>query len=111
MSERPELRWLTVASVVEAVSLLVLVLNRASVHLPAVASAVGPLHGFAYLATIATAFLVPLATRSRLLALVPGIGGQLALRSARAPADERPVGPAGEADGRPTDAGGYRDTS
>ena len=88
MVERPELRWLAVASVVEAVSLLVLVLNRVSVHLPAVTSAVGPLHGFAYLATIATAFLVPLATRTRLLALVPGIGGLLALRSARAAAGE-----------------------
>ncbi len=111
MSERPELRWLTVASVVEAASLLVLVLNRASVHLPAVASAVGPLHGFAYLATIATAFLVPLATRSRLLALVPGIGGLLALRSARAATVGRPVGRAGEPEGRPADPGGYRDTS
>ncbi len=114
MSERPELRWLTVASVVEAASLLVLVLNRASVHLPAVASAVGPLHGFAYLATIATAFLVPLATRSRLLALVPGIGGLLALRSARATAG-RPVGGAagrpGESGARPADPDGYRDTS
>ena len=81
----PELRWLTIASVVEAVTLVILLVNRASVHLPAVTSAVGPLHGFAYLATIATAFLVPLATRTRLLTLVPGVGGLLALRSARAP--------------------------
>jgi uncharacterized protein DUF3817 len=79
----PELRWLATASVVEAVSLVVLLVNRVSVHLPAVTSAVGPLHGFAYLATIATAFLVPLATRTRLLTLVPGVGGLLALRRAR----------------------------
>ena len=79
----PELRWLTVASVAEAVTLVVLLVNRASVHLPAVTSAVGPLHGFAYLATIATAFLVPLATRTRLLTIVPGVGGLLALRRAR----------------------------
>ena len=79
----PELRWLATASVVEAVSLVVLLVNRVSVHLPAVTSSVGPLHGFAYLATIATAFLAPLATRTRLLTLVPGVGGLLALRRAR----------------------------
>lgn len=81
----PELRWLTIASVVETLSLVVLVANRASAHLPAVTSAVGPLHGFAYLATIAVAFLAPLATRTRLLTLVPGVGGLLAVRSARRP--------------------------
>lgn len=80
-----ELRWLTIASVAEAATLVVLLANRASVHLPAVTSAVGPVHGFAYLATIAGAFLAPLATRTRLLTLVPGVGGLLALRSARAP--------------------------
>jgi hypothetical protein len=81
----PELRWLTIASVVETVSLVVLVVNRASAQ-PAVTSTVGPLHGFAYLATVAVAFLAPLATRTRLLTLVPGVGGLLALRSAGAPA-------------------------
>ena len=52
-------------------------------HLPQVASVLGPVHGFAYLATIATAFLLPLSTRTRLLTLVPAIGGLLALRRAR----------------------------
>jgi hypothetical protein len=102
----PELRWLTVASIAEAVTLVVLLVNRASVHLPAVTSAVGPLHGFVYLVTIATAFLAPLATRTRLLALVPGVGGLLALRSARAPraAADRP-------DERRADPDGYRGPS
>jgi hypothetical protein len=81
----PELRWLRVASVGEAASLAVLLVNLATAHLSAVASAVGPLHGFAYLATIATAFLLPLPAGIRLLTLVPGIGGLLALRRVRAP--------------------------
>jgi Domain of unknown function (DUF3817) len=79
----PELRWLTLASVVEAVSLVVLVVNRATLHHPVVTSTMGPAHGFAYLATIAIAFLLPLATAPRLLTLVPGVGGLLALRHAR----------------------------
>lgn len=96
----PELRWLAAASVVETVSLVVLLVNRVTAHVPAVTSATGPLHGFAYLATIAIAFLVPLATRTRLLTLVPGVGGLLALRAARAVAG-----------GRPADPDGYRDPS
>jgi hypothetical protein len=74
----PELRWLRVASVGEAVSLAVLLVNLATAHLSAVASAVGPLHGFAYLATIATiatAFLLPLPAAIRLLTLVPESDG------------------------------------
>jgi hypothetical protein len=93
----PELRWLRVASVGEAVSLAVLLVNLATAHLSAVASAVGPLHGFAYLATIATAFLLPLPAGIRLLTLVPGIGGLLILRRVGAPDDagERSAEPDG----------------
>ena len=40
----------------------------------------GPVHGTAHLATIAAAFLLPLPRRTRLLTLVPGVGGLLALR-------------------------------
>ena len=53
------------------------------VHHPLVTSMMGPVHGFAYLATIAIAFLLPLVTGTRLLTLVPGVGGLLALRRAR----------------------------
>lgn len=102
-----ELRWLAIASVAEAVTLVVLLVNRISVHLPAVTSAVGPLHGFAYLATIAVAFLAPLATRTRLLTLVPGVGGLLALRSVRAPSRAA----ADEPQARSADPDGYRDPS
>jgi Domain of unknown function (DUF3817) len=82
-SERLDLKWLTIASLVETVSLVVLLANLATVHLPEIASATGPVHGFAYLATIATAFLLPLRTRIRLLTLIPAIGGLLALSRAR----------------------------
>lgn len=81
-AERPDLRWLAISSLVETVSLVVLLVNLATVHVPQVASVTGPVHGFAYLATIATAFLLPLCTRTRLLTLVPAIGGLLALSRA-----------------------------
>jgi hypothetical protein len=71
----PELRWLTLASVGETVSLVVLVANRVTVHHPLVTSMMGPVHGFAYLATIAIAFLLPLVTGTRLLALRRARGG------------------------------------
>ena len=77
-----ELRWLRWTSVLEALSLAVLLINLATAHLPAVTSTTGPVHGFAYLATIAVAFLLPLSTGTRLLTLVPGVGGLLALRRA-----------------------------
>jgi hypothetical protein len=77
-----ELRWLRWVSLVETASLAVLLVNLATVHHPLVTSATGPLHGFAYLATIAVAFLLPLPAATRLLTLVPGVGGLLALRRA-----------------------------
>ena len=83
MTQVAELRWLRWASVLEALSLAVLLANLATVHHPVVTSTAGPVHGFAYLATIAVAFLLPLSTGTRLLTLVPGVGGLLALRRAR----------------------------
>jgi hypothetical protein len=83
------LRALQVGAVVEALSLLVLLVNRATAHLDPVTSLAGPVHGTAYLVVIGGALLLPQATRTaRLLAVVPGIGGALALRHvARHPAD------------------------
>ena len=75
-----DLRRLRLASWAETVSLLVLLVNLATAHASAVASLMGPVHGTAYLATIAAAFLLPLPRRTRLLTLVPGVGGLLALR-------------------------------
>lgn len=71
---------LRAAAVVEASSLLLLVVNLATVHVPAVASLVGPVHGAAYLTVIATSLLAPAAGRARWRALVPGVGGLLAVR-------------------------------
>jgi len=76
--------WLRRVSWAETVSLAVLLVNLATVHLPAVASAVGPLHGTFYLACIATTLLQPMPAAARRLAAVPGIGGLLALRRADA---------------------------
>ncbi|MCZ2821677.1 hypothetical protein O2V63_15130 [Modestobacter sp. VKM Ac-2977] len=73
-------RWLTVAAAVETASLVLLLTNLATVHLPAVASALGPVHGFCYLVVIVLAWQLPVPTRVRLRALVPAIGGLLVLR-------------------------------
>lgn len=72
------MRALKIASAVELISLVVLFLNLATVHWPAVSSAVGPTHGCAYLLVIILAFQQPRATKA--LALVPGIGGLLVVR-------------------------------
>jgi hypothetical protein len=69
---------LLVAAVVEALSLLILFGNLATAHHPAVAAAVGPLHGTAYLVVILLTWTGGYARRTRLLAVVPGIGGLLA---------------------------------
>ncbi|MFF0628183.1 DUF3817 domain-containing protein [Streptomyces sp. NPDC004296] len=73
-------RALRTAATVELVSLIVLPTNLATVHLPAVASLAGRLHGCAYLFTIGAVARDPLHTvRSVILACLPGIGGVLAL--------------------------------
>ncbi len=78
------MRLLAVAAVVEALSLVVLRANRMTVHLDPVTSVTGPVHGTAYLVVIGATLLLPGASRAaRLLALVPGIGGALALRRLR----------------------------
>ncbi|MEV4758666.1 DUF3817 domain-containing protein [Micromonospora sp. NPDC049559] len=72
---------LRVAALVELVSLVILLGNLATVHWAPVASLLGPLHGCAYLfVVVATARRRPFAPRLVLTALLPGIGGMLALR-------------------------------
>lgn len=80
------LRWLRVVAVLEPLTLLVLVGNLATVHVAALAAALGPVHGTLYLAGIALAWAAALPRRSRLLAVVPAVGAWLATRAA-APAD------------------------
>jgi hypothetical protein len=80
---------LRVAARVEFVSLLLLLANLATVHLPAVAALLGPIHGCAYLFVIGATLRTTTEIRIRLLALVPGIGGLLAERQLIAAAQGR----------------------
>lgn len=74
------MRILFWGAVAEAVTLAVLLGNLVTVHLREVTSLVGPLHGTAYLVVIGATLLLPASGVARLLSLVPGIGGALALR-------------------------------
>ena len=78
------MRLLRVAAIVEALSLTVLLINLLTAHLPAVAAAVGPLHGAAYLLVVVATLQVAGAPRAaRWWAAVPGVGGLLAVRRLR----------------------------
>ena len=68
----------------EFVSLALLLVNLATVHWAAVASLLGPTHGCAYLFVIGATIRESRATSTRLLAIVPGIGGLLVIRRLRA---------------------------
>jgi hypothetical protein len=76
-------RPFAVASWVEFLSLTVLLLNLATAHVPAITSLGGPVHGCAYLVVMILTLRHPgLTTGTRLLGLLPGIGGLLVLRRA-----------------------------
>lgn len=77
--DRPR-QALRAAAVVEPLTLLALLVNLATVHADGLASALGPLHGTAYLVAIAATWAGGLRRRARLLALVPGVGALLAAR-------------------------------
>lgn len=81
---------LRIAARVEALSLLVLLGNLATVHVSWIATLLGPLHGCAYLLVIGTVLQTTHDRRARWLSLVPGIGGLLAER--RRNAIEEPLG-------------------
>ncbi len=81
MSDLPT-RWVALATAVELVTLAVLLVNLATVHWPPLASAVGPLHGTAYLVTAVLAWQLPLPRGVRLRAVVPAVGGLLVLQAA-----------------------------
>ncbi|MGP3752290.1 MULTISPECIES: DUF3817 domain-containing protein [unclassified Streptomyces] len=75
------LRPLRIAAHAELVSLVVMLANLATVHLGPVSSLMGPTHGCAYLVVVIAAWRHERATSAvRALAVVPGIGGLLALR-------------------------------
>ncbi|WP_030869202.1 hypothetical protein [Streptomyces sp. NRRL F-2747] len=84
---QPPSRLLRISAPVELLSLCVLLVNVAVLHQQAVARAIGPLHGCAYLIAIISAAREAGPDRTAtLLAAIPGIGGTLALRRLAAPA-------------------------
>ncbi|WP_430786404.1 DUF3817 domain-containing protein [Actinoplanes sp. G11-F43] len=75
---------LPIAAWVELLSLVALLSNLATVHLPAITSLGGPVHGCAYLVVVILALRHPqTSTITRLSSLLPGIGGLLVLRRLR----------------------------
>jgi hypothetical protein len=81
---RPLLRTLEVLSVLELASIALLLTNLLTLHVPGVASALGPIHGALYLAVAVSAGLGRgLMLRTRLLALVPVLGGIFTLLNVR----------------------------
>ena len=82
-------RILQLVGTVELVTLVLLLANLATVHLPEISRVLGPVHGLAYTGTVIAAVLVGSGRHQVwLLALVPGIGGLLASRAA---SPERPA--------------------
>ena len=75
------LRHLRIASHVELITLIVMLANVFTVHIKSISSLMGPAHGCAYLfVVIATWCLRQAPTAVKALALIPGVGGLLALR-------------------------------
>ncbi|MGK5682646.1 DUF3817 domain-containing protein [Actinoplanes sp. URMC 104] len=74
------MQLLRVAAGIELISLLVLLGNLATVHAAWVATLLGPLHGCAYLVVVGATLAATRRAGPRLLAVVPGVGGLLALR-------------------------------
>ncbi|MFJ9683771.1 DUF3817 domain-containing protein [Streptomyces sp. NPDC101194] len=74
-------RHLRIAAHTELVSLIVLLANVFTVHLKPISSLMGPAHGCAYLFVVtATCRIKQAPAAAKVLALVPGVGGLLALR-------------------------------
>ncbi|WP_347404443.1 DUF3817 domain-containing protein [Streptomyces sp. MST-110588] len=72
---------LRIAAAVELASLIVLLGNLATVHLPAVTTLMGPVHGCAYLFTVVATARDPRRTFAAVASsLLPGVGGLLAVR-------------------------------
>ncbi|MFC7930212.1 DUF3817 domain-containing protein [Streptomyces cinereoruber] len=90
-------RSLRVAARAELISLIVMLANLLTVHLEPVSSLAGPTHGCAYLfVVVATWRLRRAPAAAKALALVPGVGGLLALRRT-----DRAAAPGAGTGGRP----------
>lgn len=76
---------LRIASILEVLTLAVLLGNLFTVHHPAISAVIGPLHGLAYLGVVVSVLLVEdTPTRVKVFAWIPVVGGPLALRGASA---------------------------
>ena len=73
------LRLLTTAAAVELLTLVVLLVNLGTLHVPVVATLLGPLHGCAYLAAIVGTAVRTGLSRPTLLCALPGVGASLAV--------------------------------
>ncbi|MFY1673048.1 DUF3817 domain-containing protein [Plantactinospora sp. WMMB334] len=82
MSPLPALR---LAAGAELATLAILLTNLATAHWPQVSSAIGPIHGCAYLFVIVLTVRLSRVRRTRATAVVPGIGGLLVLRQLARP--------------------------
>ncbi len=79
-------RHLHIAAHAELISLIVLLANVFTIHLKAISSLMGPTHGCAYLfVVIATWRLKQAPVAAKVLAIVPGVGGLLALQRSTPP--------------------------
>lgn len=87
-------RPLRIAATAELTTLIVLLTNLATAHLPSVSSVAGPAHGCAYLFTVIAVARDTLRTpRAIVLSLLPGVGGLLALRQLTRTATESEAQP------------------
>lgn len=84
----PLLRSLRVLSLLELVSVLVLLGNLVTVHEPTVTRLLGPVHGALYLAVAVTALLGRgLSVRTRIGAVIPVLSGPLTTFNVRREAE------------------------
>jgi hypothetical protein len=78
-------RTLAVLSVLELATPSALLVNLFTAHLPAVSQALGPAHGAVYLSLAAVAMMARgLLGRTRVMAIIPVVGGVLTLVNLRA---------------------------
>jgi len=86
----PQLKVLGALSLLELVSVVLLLGNLLTVHDQTVATALGPAHGAMYLAVAVTALLGRgLHTTTRVFALIPVLSGPLTMRQVRREARRR----------------------
>ncbi|WP_031464403.1 hypothetical protein [Sciscionella sediminilitoris] len=82
-----DLRLLRIAALAELISLALLLANLVTIHLPAISSLTGPVHGCCYLFAIGVCWRHPRASSTdKGIVLLPAAGGLLVLRRLGRPA-------------------------